>query len=1168
MAAGVDAPGNLAMEIPINRNLNKEVPLRIRERLGKTATSSSLTGEEIEEKLKHAEFRRKQFYDTLSNKARPKPRSPSYSLSHDEDLGQRLEAKLQAAEQKRLNILAMAQMRLAKMDEMRQAAKTGVELRFEKKREERGTKVESRVQQAEANRLLILKARKQRRATLRERTSQSLLRRMARESKYKECVRAAIHQKRIAAENKRLGLLEAEKKRAHARVLKVRGVAKSISHQREIERRKLKDKLEARLQRARRQRAEYLRQRGRLQTTVLFNWIKSYKQADLLSRKLARCWKRFLRLRRTTFTLAKAYEVLQINKESVKSMPFEQLARLIGSASTLQTVKAVLDRLESRLKICQDVAVTNSPLRCDNIDHLLKRVASPIRKGTAPKSSTRTRQARKVGASKQPARSPAQLSRYQVRVVLCAYMILGHPDAVFSGQGEREVALATSAEGFVREFEVLLRIILDGPIHNFDEESETMSASRCTFRSQLAAFDKAWCTYLNCFVVWKVRDAQSLVEDLVRAACQMELSMIQTCKMTPHGESIALTHDMKAIQKQVSEDQKLLKEKVHHLSGEAGIERMDSALADTRTKYFQGRENGSPSGSPDSHFLLSSPSSPSVIPTHSPNSDGMKPSHVARALFREDPSTSGVINSNHQNSSSRKQPVTENEMIVNELLHEQGHAFASSFNLTSEEQNSLQARIRGTMETAFWDSILESVKQDEANYNCIIDLAREVRDELCNMAPKAWKEEIFESIDLDILSQVLKSGNPDMEYLSKILEFSLAILQKLSPPADDEKMESTYKNLMEELRCICQSRDETNQSFVIALVKGLRFVLERIQVLKKEILKARINMVEPLLKGSAGLDYLRNAFASRYGPPSDGLTSLPRTVRWFSYILGIKDQAWEEHRNSLSYITSHEQASNVFLPSTTLRTGGNVLGKAVGNEAASFSSFPTSPGHAGSQQPECTGERIDLVVRLGLLELVSAITGVNLDSIPETSELNLARLRSIQAQVQKIIVISTSTLILRQILASDQAVSSLTDLESILSKCSGQLSEFLDSSVDAGIKEIVELISNILKDGGRTAYTGKIQSMSIIMARMLSKSLQAGDPVFERVSRAIYLAMRGVVLGGTGTQGRKLAEAALRQVGAVALIKRVVEKAEVLVVAANVSVKVHGPWYAHLVDNI
>jgi hypothetical protein len=140
-------------------------------------------------------------------------------------------------------------MRLAKLDELRQAAKSGVEMRFEKERQKLGSKVESRFKQAEANRMLMLKAYRQRRANLKERSSQSLLRKMAWENKYKERVRAAINQKRAAAEEKRLGLLEEEKKRACARLLQVQRAAESVSYQREIERRAKRDQLEDRLQR-------------------------------------------------------------------------------------------------------------------------------------------------------------------------------------------------------------------------------------------------------------------------------------------------------------------------------------------------------------------------------------------------------------------------------------------------------------------------------------------------------------------------------------------------------------------------------------------------------------------------------------------------------------------------------------------------------------------------------------------------------------------------------------------------------------------------------------------------------------------------------------------------------------------------------------------------------
>ena len=99
-------------------------------------------------------------------------------------------------------------------------------------------------------------------------------------------------------------------------------------------------------------------------------------------------------------------------------------------------------------------------------------------------------------------------------MLLWCLELLGHPDAVFSGMGECEITLAKSAQEFVQMFELLVKIILDGPIRSFDEESVSASMKCCTFRSQLAAFDKAWCSYLNCFVVWKVKDAR-LLEELV-----------------------------------------------------------------------------------------------------------------------------------------------------------------------------------------------------------------------------------------------------------------------------------------------------------------------------------------------------------------------------------------------------------------------------------------------------------------------------------------------------------------------------------------------------------------------------------------------------------------------------------------------------------------------------
>ncbi|KAH0766928.1 hypothetical protein KY285_002799 [Solanum tuberosum] len=1164
--------GGIAIEIPASDDGETiwsppRVPPRLLQKLSEPKTSSP-TAEEIEAKLRGADLRRQKFYEYLSSKARPKPRSPSQSPTHGEDLGQRLEAKLQAAEEKRMSILAQAKLRLAKLDELRQAAKTGAEMRFRQERAELGTKVELRVQQAEVNRMLLLKANRLRRATLRERTSQSLLRRMARESKYKERVRAAICQKRAAAEKKRLGLLEAEKRRACARVMQVRNVVKSISHQEEVKRREMQIKIEDKLQRAKRQREEYLMQRGKAHNSFCDSYDEIHDQADLLSRKLARCWKQFLTRGKTTVHLAKAYTMLSINENAVKVMPFEQLAMKIESPNTLQRAKGLLDRLELRFKLLRDVDSATSTIGWGDIDHLLNRVATPKKKAT-PRRSLRSGGAKKTVSNLPAAKTPVKLLRYPVRIVLCAYMILGHPDAVFSGKGEREIALAKSAEKFVREFELLVRIILNGSIQTSDGDTDCGLARRRTFKSQLTEFDSAWCSYLNSFVVWKVKDAQSLEEDLVRAACQLELSMIQKCRITAEGDGGALTHDLKAIQKQVIEDQRLLREKVLNISGGAGIERMDNAISDTRNKYFEAKENGSPVGSP---IMQSVSPSPIALAGASSSLGGsnkggnllevsdQKPNRVVRSLFRDElPSKVGSsANNSLQSSHTDEGLVMENELIVNESLHGQRLEFAESSKVADKYDNSIKDKVRETMEKAFWDSVMESMKKDENRYNRVVDLMREARDELCSLAPQSWRQEISEAIDIDILSQLLISGKLDMDYLQKIMDFTLVTLQKLSSPAKEDELKANCQKLFGELADICM--DGSENSFILALVRGLRFVLEEIQLLKQEISKARIRMLEPILKGPGALDYLRKAFTKRYGLPSMAMTTLPLTWQWLLSVKDSMDQEFNEHKEALSSLTSGQDR---FLPSATLRTGGSFSVKMNKNHAS-----PLTSTEAVDECQECTGDKVDLLVRLGLLKLVNAVSGLTQEGLPETLQLNFFRLRATQAKIQKIIVIATSILVQRQVLQSMQMVLSAADMDKIVQGGAKAVSELLDSNNDAGIQEIISTLVKPLEHGDNGTDEMKLQQIKEIMARMLSKSLQAGDAIFVHVARAIYLAGRGVVLGGTGRQGRELAEAALRQVGATVLIDEIADATSVLVMAAHVTVNVHGPWYAQLVDNM
>lgn len=244
--------------------------------------------------------------------------------------------------------------------------------------------------------------------------------------------------------------------------------------------------------------------------------------------------------------MAKAYEALGISEKSVKLMPFEQLVLKLESASTIQTVKALVDRLEIRIRISQ--AVTGGLSSLENIDHLLKQLATQNRRGNT--NGTKKRKGSKTEtSSKKAASCTIRTPRYPVRVLLSAYMIVGHPDAVLSDKGENETALVEVAANFVREFELIIKIIIDCPKQISEMKTVSATPTQKTFRSLLDAFDKAWCAYLHHFVMWKVKDAKLLEEDLVRAARHLELSMMH--KLSPGNDNGALMHDREATQKRV-----------------------------------------------------------------------------------------------------------------------------------------------------------------------------------------------------------------------------------------------------------------------------------------------------------------------------------------------------------------------------------------------------------------------------------------------------------------------------------------------------------------------------------------------------------------------------------------------------------------------------------------
>nr|GEY26743.1 hypothetical protein [Tanacetum cinerariifolium] len=114
--------------------------------------------------------------------------------------------------------------------------------------------------------------------------------------------------------------------------------------------------------------------------------------------------------------------------------------------------------------------------------------------------------------------------------------------------------------------------------------------------------------------------------------------------------------------------------------------------------------------------------------------------------------------------------------------------------------------------------------------------------------------------------------------------------------------------------------------------------------------KARINILEPVLKGPAGLEYLGKAFTKVYGPPSDALIRLPLTMQWLSSVVPGKDQEWNEHMKALSDLQQHLSSERTALPSTALRTGGHFPSRLQTSPAMSLTDTAGSSRSSSNSQ--------------------------------------------------------------------------------------------------------------------------------------------------------------------------------------------------------------------------
>ena len=132
----------------------------------------------------------------------------------------------------------------------------------------------------------------------------------------------------------------------------------------------------------------------------------------------------------------------------------------------------------------------------------------------------------------------------------------------------------------------------------------------------------------------------------------------------------------------------------------------------------------------------------------------------------------------------------------------------------------------------------------------------------------------------------------------------------------------------------------------------------------------------------------------------DWVSMLPRTTAWLKEVEMTLQQDEEQMETSRArYRSTLSETGPIHGIPSSMRTGGRVMvTKTVASPVESVSP---------NEYQVLEWRSIRTLVSLGMLRLVSGVTPVTEESIPESAVLNTQRLRSAQDEYQRILVLAT-----------------------------------------------------------------------------------------------------------------------------------------------------------------
>lgn len=371
--------------------------------------------------------------------------------------------------------------------------------------------------------------------------------------------------------------------------------------------------------------------------------------------------------------------------------------------------------------------------------------------------------------------------------------------------------------------------------------------------------------------------------------------------------------------------------------------------------------------------------------------------------------------------------------------------------------SSLGARVRETMERAFWDRVRDAtaagvladpkgssdadVSRDVSSdvtatfpatspatspLADALSLVAELREALEALipAPRRTPAEstLVASLSRDDVASVLSIAAREPTRagatLGALVDGAAAMLRRAGSPAREADASRRAASLSSTLRAsfAAAASAAASNAFPVAadavaraVVDALRFLHGELKTLKRDAGNAALSSMAPLARGEGGVEWARRRFAARRCAsaenPVEAIDALPRLLAWFAREVDVA-HALDADR-SLGSLGSLGTSFRVLPRPSDVRDGDGVsaaptsirAGRGLADDGTVANARTATSTNAWRRAVVCAPEGL---FRCALASLAAGEEETNRETLPETLEFDVARIDRARAEFRKI----------------------------------------------------------------------------------------------------------------------------------------------------------------------